>query len=156
MSIPCSANFPAYSKSISFKSIFKGLCFVTVVPLQSDKSNSFPNLSNRKESIYKNVSFCEEGCTYKGIDYTTNSVSCECKVGGKDESLTSESLNNSPLGEFSDALSILNLELFKCIHLLTIPHLRVNVGHWILMSIIVLEIVFYIAFALFQMKKGLF
>lgn len=120
--------------------------------IYSENGKDIP-LSNRKESIYQNVSFCEEGCTYKGIDYITNSVACECEVGGKDASLTSEILNNSPLGEFSEALSVLNLELFKCIHLITIPHLKANIGHWILVSIIVLEILFYISFALFQMNN---
>ena len=26
-------------------------------------------INDRKTDIYKNISFCEQGCTYKGMDY---------------------------------------------------------------------------------------
>ena len=35
-------------------------------------------LSDRRLDYYKNISFCEEGCTYKSYNYTNKRVQCEC------------------------------------------------------------------------------
>ena len=35
-------------------------------------------ISDRKTDILVDVDFCDEGCEYKGIDFNTNRVNCEC------------------------------------------------------------------------------
>ena len=35
---------------------------------------------DRQDCIYKDIELCEEGCTYKYIDYTTDNVVCSCPV----------------------------------------------------------------------------
>ena len=46
------------------------------------------------------------------LNYTTMYVTCECTAGGDDADLTAELIDNSIIGDFKEALSALNLELF--------------------------------------------
>ena len=41
-------------------------------------SNKDMTLKNRREYFFKNISFCYEGCNFKGIDNLTNFIICEC------------------------------------------------------------------------------
>ena len=35
-------------------------------------------IDDRREDIYKNVSFCDNGCSYKGMDYDLMIANCVC------------------------------------------------------------------------------
>ena len=118
----------------------------------SDDGKDVP-LSDRQTAVYTNASFCEEGCDYQGINYTTMYVTCECTAGGDDADLTAELIDNSIIGDFKEALSALNLELFKCVNLIQGSNLKGNIGHWIMISILTIEVVFGLMFAFFQMAN---
>ena len=37
-------------------------------------------LKDRRNDFYQNATFCESGCTYEGINFTTSNVICNCTV----------------------------------------------------------------------------
>ena len=39
-------------------------------------------LGDRRQDIFQNYSFCDEGCTYKNIDIENMVIACDCKVKG--------------------------------------------------------------------------
>ena len=55
-------------KDKKFNEFFVDYC----VPFSDSKSDVV--LKDRVKDYYQNVSFCEEGCTYDGINYTSNSL----------------------------------------------------------------------------------
>ena len=52
-------------------------------------------IQDRREYIYGNTSLCESGCIYKSINYTSNTVNCECNFNfSSDKSLHLTSQKN--------------------------------------------------------------
>lgn len=78
----------------------------------NDKCSSYSNgtvdvvLSDRRKDIYVDLSFCNEGCVYEGINYTTNKVNCNCD-GNTKEIKNFDDFGNSMFEQT-------NLMLFKC------------------------------------------
>ncbi len=54
---------------------FSDLCY----PYSTDNGTDMI-LKDRRKDIYQNVSFCDSNCVYKGINYTTRMVECDCTV----------------------------------------------------------------------------
>lgn len=48
----------------------------------SEEGKDIP-LTDRRQDIYKNVSFCDTHCSYQGINYTSNHVNCQCNSSTK-------------------------------------------------------------------------
>ena len=77
----------------------------------NDKYSSYSNgtvdvvLSDRRKDIYVDLSFCNEGCVYEGINYTTNKVNCNCD--GNTKTIKTFDFGNSMFEQT-------NLILFKC------------------------------------------
>ena len=115
-------------------------------PYTTEDNTDIP-LEDRKKDYYKNISFCETGCTYKGINLTTNKVSCSCSVK---ETLSTESTDFSfnDLGaKFKSVLSESNLKVIKCYKLVfDWSNLLKNVGSWIIFGITFLEFVLIFVF----------
>ena len=53
---------------------FNNLCKVSV------GNNSDITISKRRDDQYINVTICEKGCEYQGINYTTMKANCECSL----------------------------------------------------------------------------
>ena len=115
-------------------------------PYTTEDNTDIP-LEDRKKDYYKNISFCESGCTYKGINLTTNKVSCSCSVK---ETLSTESTDFSfnDLGEkFKSVFSESNLRVIKCYNLVfDWSNLVKNIGSWIIFGITFLEFVLIFVF----------
>ena len=73
-------------------------------------------LSDRREKIFKNVSFCDEGCFFGGVNYTTNKVLCNCTGIDSNESEQFDELNE---GFLSGLLKATNLKVLKSYTILT-------------------------------------
>lgn len=91
-------------------------------------------LSIRREQLYQNVTFCETGCEYGGMNYTSKKVICSCAPKSEFSTETNEERettnNNKP---FASQVFDLNIEVMKCIKL--VPkwgNLSNNIGFWLI------------------------
>ena len=113
-------------------------------------------LTDRKsEYINKNMSLCEVNCEYKGYNITSKKAQCECKVK-KELSSISEIIKNKDkiINNFPDIKNATNLKIIKCFKVLfTKEGLKKNIGSYILLFIILINIIFLIIFIIKGYKK---
>ena len=96
-------------------------------------------LSDRREKIFKNVSFCEEGCFFGGVNYTTNKVLCNCTGLDSDESEQFDELNE---GFLSGLLKATNLKVLKCYTILNkVEVYKNNYGFYISLIVFFLQLI---------------
>ena len=58
----------------------------------SDKNTDL-SIKQKRKIYYQNVSYCDENCTYIGVNYTTNKAICACEV--KSNSMIYNDISNS-------------------------------------------------------------
>ena len=100
---------------------FNDICF----PYSDEKGNDVI-LNDRKNDIYQKVDFCSEGCTYQGINYTTNKVICSCDVSNEEHSQVIDTTK----GTIKDVFTSINILVAKCYNLLSWNCLKNNIGFW--------------------------
>jgi len=109
------------------------------------------NLKDRRNEFFdKNLSICESNCDYNGYNSDMGKVSCECQVKIKIP-LMSEIVFNKDLlrSKFVDIKSNINLKVMKCYYILfTSEGLLYNIGSYIFLTIIFLNIILLIVFIL--------
>ena len=71
------------------------------------------SMSDRRDKVYTNVTFCENGCQPKAIDYEYNEVECECKTVTEGFDATMDDMGM--FSEFTDFISNSNFDLFLCV-----------------------------------------
>ena len=71
------------------------------------------SMSVRRDKVYTNVTFCENGCQPKAIDYEYNEVECECKTVTEGFDATMDDMGM--FSEFTDFISNSNFALFLCV-----------------------------------------
>ena len=90
-------------------------------------------LSDRREDIFTNATFCTEGCSLSNLNLTTNEVECDCKT--QKDGISSILEENEIFSAFSSLLSSTNLELFLCIKLVFHPSKELgNIGNWFMLA----------------------
>ena len=134
----------------------------------NDLCHQYENIDNRdiiiddrRKDIYQNVSFCQEGCIYKEVDYNLMSANCICdssilggeerntteNKGNKEESLTFKTLTKSFISNMFD----FNVEVIYCYNLVFNDKILVkNIGFYSMSVLIISQIVFL---CLFIIKK---
>ena len=119
-------------------------------------------LSDRREDIYQNVSFCQDGCIYSGTDYQLMIANCLCDAsiiqgktseeneeGNKDEKLTISNLANT----FTENLLDFNFIVIKCYNLVfNYDILMHNIGFFTMFTLKCLQIAAFIAFLIKRLK----
>ena len=115
-------------------------------------------LTDRKsEYINKNMSLCEINCEYKGYNITIKKAECECKI--KEELLSvSEVVKKTEkiINNFPDLKNTTNLKIIKCFkNIFTKEGLKLNIGNYVLLAIILITIVCLILF-IFKEYKFIF
>ena len=114
----------------------------------------------KKEFINNNMSLCESNCEYKGYDSNIKKAKCECEPKIK-MSLISETINNkdkllNDLVDIKSVINIINVKIMKCYKVLfTLEGLKENIGNYILLSIIIINI-FSVFIFLFKGYKTLY
>ena len=92
-------------------------------PFYTDLCYDFDNpsyrdipLSKRIETVYPNVSLCDEGCQMDGIDLETMTASCNCKFNDISQSnlVKDNALLDSSVGEVFDLISSSNILVITC------------------------------------------
>ena len=108
----------------------------------------------RRKEYYQNISICEEGCEYKGLDFDNYSFQCLCSVNTEINLNDKQRNYNIWYSSFKSPLSPSNLEVFKCYKYLFKNFLH-NFGQMFEIFCILLELVLSY-FIIFHGLKFLF
>ena len=138
-------GYDLYNPNDSF---YQDIC----IPFTSD-DNTDMLLYERKMKYYKNITFCEEGCSYIEYDYTNRKVHCQCGVKTEiDNNIDNiKFYGNMILNNFFKLDRFSNVKILKCFKLVFSKiGQNKNFGSYILIIIIMifiaLMILFYINF----------
>ena len=118
-------------------------------------------LNDRRNDIFQNISFCQDGCTYAGMNYDLMVANCLCnssflqennntKNEQNKESVNFKSLANS----FISNLLSFNIDVLKCYNLaLDFKILVRNIGFYCLSSMFALQIIFLFVYFAKKLKS---
>ena len=117
-------------------------------------------LDDRRNDIYQNATFCQDGCTYNGIDYDLMAANCLCNINSlqeKDnimnESQESESCNFKSITKlFIENLLSFNFEIVKCYNVLNKKIFMNNVGFYCFVVMFLLQIIFFSVYLVKNIK----
>ena len=123
---------------------YKDVCFT-----YTSESGTDISLKDRKNEFFnKNMSLCEQNCDYKEYYSDTKKVSCECEVKIKIPLISEIVINKDILkNKFVDIKKLMNLNVMKCYNVLfTSKGLTSNIGFYIILIIILINIVLLLIF----------
>ena len=118
-------------------------------------------LNDRRNDLFQNISFCQDGCTYAGMNYDLMTANCLCnssflqennntKNEQNKESVNFKSLANS----FISNLLSFNIDVLKCYNLaLDFKILVHNIGFYCLSSMFALQIAFLFVYFAKKLKS---
>ena len=119
-------------------------------------------IDDRRSDIYQNATFCEDGCTYTGMNYDLMVANCICdssilQIETKNETDNgekeiSETLNFETVTKsFISNLFDFNIDVIYCYNLvINTKILMKNIGFYCLFGMFVLQIIFFI---IYKVKK---
>ena len=118
-------------------------------PFNSDKDVI---LSDRRDDYFQNVSFCDEGCVYNGMDFNLMIAKCSCDAGGmqEDDLISNEVDNENKKGitlndlanSFTSDIFSFNFDVIKCYNLVFDSNiLKKNKGFFSFVTMIGLQII---------------
>jgi hypothetical protein len=93
-------------------SFFNDVCFQFY-----DENKNDVILSQRREFIFQNVSLCEKGCDYNGINFDTSSLNCICSKQLPSLSEAKNLTETVGAGSWTKRLHEGNIECIKCYNL---------------------------------------
>jgi len=114
-------------------------------------------LNDRRADIYQNVTFCEVGCSYLGMNYSLMVANCKCDsiiFQGEDKNITENDKSEPNMNNFksftSSFISYLiqfNYEVIRCYNLaFNIKILSHNIGFFLLSIMLFLQIIFFFVY----------
>ena len=111
-------------------------------------------LEDRHKILYKNISFCEEGCEYDGIDYAMNKVKCICTVKTEYNINNYNVKGNSDKNKkFKENVFDINIAVMKCYMLLTdVKKVKMSIGFYLLIGINVVNVIMVLVCVFKEMK----
>ena len=123
-------------------------------------------IKDRRTDKYQNATFCQEGCTYDGINYTLKTANCKCDSNLIQNDLENddidsnninkeEKLNFNTLTEsFLTSLLDFNLNPIYCYNLvLNLQIFKNNIGFYFMFIIFILQIIFFIVYIIKNVKS---
>ena len=121
-------------------------------------------LNDRRTDIYQNATFCQNGCSYLGMNYNLMAANCKCKsnfLQGKQRNITEDDdLKYEPNGfkeftkSFISNLIDFNFEILRCYNLaLNIKILIHNIGFYPLFGMLSLQIIFFFIYLIKKVKS---
>ena len=107
-------------------------------------------LSDRRNEIYQDVTFCQNGCTYNGINYNLKAANCICNSIYLQEENTQNNEKEKKINNFETltesfiaSFVSLNFGIIRCYNLaLNIKILIYNIGFYCLLFMFILQIIF--------------
>ena len=120
-------------------------------------------LTDRRNEIYQDASFCQDGCEYKGINFSLNTANCICDSStlqeDKEESninVEKESKDNkfkTLTKSFISNLMDFNFDVLRCYNLaLNTKILIHNIGFYCLSFMFILQIIFFFVYLVKKVK----
>ena len=120
-------------------------------------------LSDRRTDIFQNISFCQDGCKYEGMNYNLMVANCKCDSsslqGGSNHSENKYNntgaveLNSFLKSYFFNSLSLFNLDVLHCSNLVFDPQiLKANIGFYFMLIMIAIQTSFLIIFLIKRLK----
>ena len=121
-------------------------------------------INDRKTDIYKNISFCEKGCTYKGMDYELMIANCICdsstmqndlennktENNNENEKLNFNSIKKSVLSNLFD----FNFDVVKCSNLVfNAKILANNIGFYFMLILLILQVICFFVYLSKKLKS---
>ena len=144
--IPVSINESELYKYESNSNYYNDKCY----PYTTNNGTDITIYDRKNEYNDNNMSLCEENCTYIGYDSNTKEVDCECKI--KSQFIFLQNINISYdklLNKFVNIKSVTNIDIIKCYKLLFSKNgIKSNIGNYLLLSIIFINIIESIIFCL--------
>ena len=125
-------------------------------------------LNDRRTDLYQNATFCEEGCTYTGMNYDLMVANCICdssilqkeelnetNEGEEEEEQISEAVNfNTITKSFIANLFDFNYEVIFCYNLVIDTKILVkNIGFYALFAMFVLQLIFFFIYLIKKLKS---
>ena len=120
-------------------------------------------INDRRNNIYQNVTFCQNGCKYNGVNYSLSYVNCLCNSSYLQEEKNDiniintniEFINFKVLGKvFIENLLKFNFRIIRCYNLiLNIKNLIPNIGFYCISSMFLMQIIFLFIYLAKKLKK---
>ena len=127
---------------------YNDICY----PTTSDNGTDIILIDRAYEFVNKNLTLCENNCTFNDYDFELNQTECECEVKSTIDILSDIIINKDQLlNLFTDIEKFSNIEVIKCYKLLfSKDTLLKNIGNYILL----ITIIFYIISLFIFVLKG--
>ena len=123
-------------------------------------------INDRRIDIYQNVTFCEDGCSYSGMDYELMTANCLCDssyIQSYIVNITNDEDDNNNKNEiinfktmtksFVSNLLDFNIDVIFCYNLVfNLPILKKNIGFYCMLGMLVLQIIFLCIFLIKKLK----
>ena len=128
---------------------FTDICYDFDNPLKKD----IP-INDRVTYFFPNVSLCDEGCQYNGINLEDMTASCDCKFNdiSNNALFKDNPIMDTMVGEIFDLISSSNLLVFKCFKYI-FKHFSRSIGGWICLVLIIAQIAMVLLYFLFELPK---
>ena len=136
---------------------FNDICY----PYDNPNKNDI-TINDRRNDIFQNVTFCQNGCRYDGIDYNLKIANCLCnssfiqkeKLNIANADSSKETINFKTLKKtLMENLFSFNLEILKCYKLfLNIKYFIHNYGFYCMTSMAALQIIFLCIYLIKKLK----
>ena len=118
-------------------------------------------LTDRRNDIYQNATFCQNGCVYKGMNYNLMAANCMCDSSFLEEDSdnlifeSSESNNFKEIKKiFLENLFSFNFDVLKCYNLVINKEIIVrNIGFYCLFLMFILQIIFFVIYLAKKLKS---
>ena len=107
-------------------------------------------LEDRLKYIYQNYSLCDSNCEYENIDIQNMTIECNCKVKTKIETKIEE-LNYNKM--VSDLFKYSTIGVIKCYKLVFNNNKKDNIGFWIFLILIIIQMPFITKYIIFTDKS---
>ena len=101
-------------------------------------------LRERFKLFFPNVSLCEAGCSIKGINTTTNTSICECKLNDliNNEFLGENIFFQSTMAELKTFFQETNIEVLRCYKdLFHLEFYTSNYGSFVILGLLLIQII---------------
>ena len=143
-------NFSKYSINIYDENdeFFNNICF----PFNYEKRSDVI-LKDRRKNFFLNISLCEDGCIFKGINFNNDTINCECNIFGlRNKNLIDlydvEFLNFDMITKnFKNELYDSNFFIIKCYKLVfNLKYLKNNYGFFFQLILFVLNLIIFLIY----------
>ena len=128
-----------------------------------DPKNRDINLNDRRSDFYQNATFCQNGCSYSGMNYHLIVANCICDISV----IQKKEINNTESKEIDgdvnkfkmftktiiSNLIYFNFEILRCFDLSIKTKILINnIGFYILFGMMFLQIIFFIFYLVNKVK----